>query len=184
MRRIRLAERPGADNTGRDFAMQEHLAMLGKLDRAGEDIYRTETVVPLAIAGYYAWLLSRTNCVVMPWWLYLVPPVLSALGGARYIARRRYIRQVETYVRMLEAGLRGINSSAGGWEHYFENKLRWYWSVRALFWSALTVATAAGALLYYWSPGVLCASSPAAAYSAGQSNPEPLQPAAVTRPGA
>lgn len=160
MSRIRSTPRPGVETFGRDFALQEHVAMLAKLDRAGEDIYRTETVVPLAVAAYYAWLLSRPHCAAMPWWPYLVPPILSFLGYARYSARLRYIRQAEKYVRKLESRLRGVYSETRGWEHFYKGKLKWYWAVRTAFWLSFILATTSVAILYYRDPALLCGPPP------------------------
>ena len=130
---------------------------MAKIDRAGEDIYRIETVVPLAIAGFYAWILSRENCDTMPWWLYAIPPFLAVLGCVRYFARSKYIRACEEYIRMLECKLRGDDSDPEGWEHFYVlNGIRWYWSVRTVFWILVVIATTSVIAINVKTPGALC----------------------------
>ena len=132
--------------------MQEHGAMQAKLVRAGEDVYRTETLIPVGIAAFYAWLLSRDASAAVPTWLYLVPPILSVLGGLRVVARFKYIQQAEIYVRELEKFLRQDPQAPCGWETFFANKIIWYWPVRGFMWTILIVATSFVAYAKYYFP--------------------------------
>jgi hypothetical protein len=140
--------------------------MQSKLDRAGEDIYRAEIVVPVAIAGLYVWLLS--NGEGAPPWLYFVPPILALLGGARYLARYLYVRAAETYIRKLEAELRS-RGRPQGWEHFYraEAKVWWYPLIRLAFWVLLLIGTAFIASAKMWWPHLLGPAGPAAGIRSG-----------------
>jgi hypothetical protein len=156
--RVRRARAPSSEPPGscaRDFALQEHSAMQAKLERAGEDVYRTETLIPVALAAFYAWLLARDASAPVPAWLYLVPPILSVLGGLRVFARFTYIQQAEIYVRSLEAFLARESTAPRGWETFFQDKIKWYWPVRGLTWTMLVAATSFVACAKHYFPHML-----------------------------
>jgi hypothetical protein len=138
--------------SGHDFAMAEHSAMLAKLEKSGEDIYRIEILVPGAIGALYVWLVS--NAGVAPSWLYLIAPVIALLGLLRYLARLKYVKTAEKYVRKLEERLRG-GSYPRGWEHFYSGKLGWYTPIRIAYWVLLLAGTSFIAYAKHWSPGLL-----------------------------
>lgn len=139
---------------GREFALKEHSAMLAKLERSGEDIYRVEILVPTAIAALFVWLMSKGGDV--PSWLYFLLPAIALLGGLRYLARLRYVSAAEAYVRELETRLRG-RGWPKGWEHFYERsgRVKWYTRIRCTYWILLIGATAYVAVAKFRFPSLL-----------------------------
>ena len=148
---------------GFTFACQEHQQMHEKITRAAEDIHRTETIIPVAIAALYAWILKdgepRVSISVI---LYFVPPALAVLGWLRYLARREYIRTVERYVRDVEdycyAG--ATKGHPQGWENRFKDEAKWYWLIRSGFWFGTLAVTATIAAVRICHPNMFGVHAP------------------------
>jgi hypothetical protein len=140
----------------REFAMREHEAMQAKIQRAVEDLYRTETIIPLAIAAIYAWLWTDSSRIgVATAWLHLLPPVLAVLGLLRQKVRNGYLKLAETYVQRIERDVYGQcdpHTDICGWEtYYLTDRETGHHKLRRSFWLLLIAVTSGLAAYVLWT---------------------------------
>ncbi len=124
--------------------LAEHAGMQEKIRHATLDLYRTETIIPLAIAAIFAWLYGDgQDASRLPRWILAIPVALTILGAARQFMRYKYLGCAHGYLKLLERKLYPAESDGDlGWEAYWEKNdtSRHKW-MRILFWSLLGVAT-------------------------------------------
>lgn len=148
-----------ADDPKQAFMLIEHACMQEKIRHASTDLYRTETIVPIAIAVTYAWLYAQEDpAKTITAWMWWVPVVIAAFGAWRQKLRYRSLWGHHTYVKMVEKEIYGDENEASlkrprGWERYWSatvsptfRLLRWRVSphgfMRIVFWTLLMVGTA------------------------------------------
>jgi hypothetical protein len=115
----------GEDSFGRtfkeEFMLQEHEALQGKMSRSAADLWRIETIVPLAIAALYAWFAKEGGHLGhISSWLLWVPVGLVVFGACRQELRYRYINVVEEYLIRLETAVYGETGDLRGWENHWK----------------------------------------------------------------
>lgn len=119
--------------------------MQARVTRNIQDMYRVETLIPLAIAVLYAWLAKDGATVQAKAWLYWIAPLLVVFGAFRQEARYAYIKTAELYLRKLEIHVYGAQlepSDPEGWERFWEgNGVGWHRLLRRMIWSCLFVPT-------------------------------------------
>lgn len=126
-----------------DFIRREHEALQEKMSRSAADIWRVETIVPLAIATLYAWLAKDSGHIGPIFgWLLWVPVGLVLFGACRQEIRYRYMDVVEDYLIQLERTVYGTRSSLVGWENHWKLKgSHGNRHARRVFWGIVLVAT-------------------------------------------
>jgi hypothetical protein len=142
-----------------EILLAEHAGVLEKIRHASTDLYRTETVVPLAIAAIYAWLYGSSGMVPRqaPDFFWMLPVLLAVFGAWRQWLRYAALNGYAEYHRKIESDLyREMETGRGDWacsgfEHYWV-KIHplWGWGrlrmrshawMRSLFWGLLIVLT-------------------------------------------
>jgi hypothetical protein len=137
-----------------EFVLREYDAIQAKIDHAVRDLARTETIVPVAMAALYAWLVKDGGTLARQApWIYFIPVGLALIGLLRQEARYAYIRVAETYLRKVEVEIYGQGAEPiEGWENFYQNKsVRNHHVLRVIIWIALLAVsfTYACAKLYY-----------------------------------
>lgn len=142
-----------------------------KVRHASSDLYRTETIVPLAIAVTYAWLYGGEGSTPrdVPWWMWWIPAAIAAFGAWRQRLRYNSLWGYHYYLQGIEREIYGPPPSGGpasrshselqrgasppyGWQTYWlrtvSPRRRWWkWEVsphglmRITFWIMLIFAT-------------------------------------------
>jgi hypothetical protein len=157
-----MAESPRSqDQIRTDFIMAEHASLQEKIRHASTDLYRTETIIPLAIAFTYAWLYSREPIAQqqIPQWIWWVPVVAAIYGAVRQRIRYRSLWAHHEYVSLIEREFYGPkpkreDGRIHGWETYwlkdanrFHKIRRWKVSshglMRITYWAVLVAGTVA-----------------------------------------
>jgi hypothetical protein len=127
----------------RDFILREHEALQEKMSRAAADLSRIETIVPLSVAAFYAWLATEGGEVRhLSNWLLWAPVALVLFGAVRHDVRYRYIDVLEAYLVGMEREVYGEGGNPPGWENHWKsqgNRSNRY--IRYTMWAALLVAT-------------------------------------------
>jgi hypothetical protein len=86
-----------------EFRLLEHRWLQEKERQASEDLYRTETLVPIAIGLIYAWLYGGEdgprNVPPGLWW---VPVLIAGFGAWRQRLRYRTLWGYHFYMRAIE----------------------------------------------------------------------------------
>lgn len=151
----------------RAFLLIEHACMQEKIRHASTDLYRTETIVPIAIAVTYAWLYAQQAALrEVPQWMWWMPFMLAIFGSWRQRLRYRSLWGHHTYVQMVEREIYGDLGAIDqerprGWERYWGAKVSptfncLWWKVsphgfmRIAFWALLLGGTGYVALDKTW----------------------------------
>jgi hypothetical protein len=123
-----------------EFLLREYDAVQEKIGHAVRDLARTETIVPVAMAALYAWLVKDGGIVAKQApWVYFIPVGLALIGLLRQEARYAYLRVTEEYVRSIEKDVYGEDGKPlQGWENFYEKKsIRYHHGLRTVIWIAL-----------------------------------------------
>lgn len=102
---------------GRDphpFLMAEYQAMQDRLKFLREDLIRTETLTPLAVAAIYSWAFTQDKLhgvgrLVLFW----IPVFLVLIAFLRLVSRYASVFNLERYLRLLECELSKGSKSYG-----------------------------------------------------------------------
>jgi hypothetical protein len=134
----------------------EHAALQTKIEQSVGDLYKTETIIPLALAIFYAWLAKAEADKFMPWILYL-PVILVVIGFFRQEVRYSYINSMQEYLMKIETALydNAVEGSPEGWETHFSRswrRLPAFRYLRRLVWSLLFVVSLAVAINWPVAP--------------------------------
>lgn len=135
------------ENLGRnlqeDFMLREHEALQDKMSRSAADLWRIDTIVPLAVAAFYAWLAKDGGLVGKTFnWLLWVPAGLVLFGVCKQELRYRYIDVVEDYLRRMEKAVYGERDDIKGWENDWKSKgSKGNRHIRRAVWALLFLAT-------------------------------------------
>ncbi len=134
--------------------LADYSGMAERIRHATLDLYRTETVIPLAIAVFYTWLYGRQDTMALPRWIACIPVALTLLGGARQWMRYRYLNSAHGYLKLLESNLYPGENNLG-WHGYWEgNDKSRHGLMRTIFWVLLLGATAGLAVTEIPASGV------------------------------
>lgn len=102
---------------GRDphpFLMAEYQVMQDRLKFLREDLIRTETLTPLAVAAIYSWAFTQDRLdAVGRLVLFWIPVVLVLIAFLRLISRYASVLNLERYLRLLECELAKGSKSHG-----------------------------------------------------------------------
>lgn len=137
------------DDSRIDVMLAEHNCLQEKIRHASADLYRTETVIPLAIAVAYAWLFGEGAAMRwVPELLVWVPVTAALYGAVRQYLRYQSLGAMHEYVRDLERELypRGTRmaSPVRGWEtRWLDRPGHWraHMTMRGVFWAVLLAVT-------------------------------------------
>lgn len=151
---------PNKPDLRRDLLLREYACAQERISYASTDLYRTETLVPLAIAVVYAWLYSGTGVRgEIPDIFWLLPVLLVAFGAWRQFLRYTALEGYAVYLREMEEELyRRPDDASGlcwGLSRYWEQVhpplklvgIRSHALMRIAFWLLLAVGTLG--LAYY-----------------------------------
>lgn len=144
-----------AEERRHDFLIIEHSGLLEKISHAATDLYRTETVIPLAMAVIYAWLYrSDVSASHVPGWAWSVPIIIAVFGAWRQLLRYISLWGMHEYLRKIETELYGevADDLCRGWENYWlvavhpeHQFLTWkvtsHGVMRTIFWALLIVGS-------------------------------------------
>jgi hypothetical protein len=116
--------------------MAEYGAMQDRLKFLREDLIRTETLLPLTLAAIYSWAFTQDNLdpvgrIVLFW----IPVPLVLIAFLRLISRYASVKNLESYLQLLECEL-AMGSCSPGYEtwlisrpiyshHPFPKRLNW-----------------------------------------------------------
>lgn len=141
-----------------EFILVEHACLQEKIRHAATDLYRTETIIPLAIGVIYVWLNGRDTSVrPVQDWMWWVPVAITVFGAWRQRLRYKSLWAAHEYVRLIEGEIYDPEPGKDdqrphGWEsHWVKDANRFYsvgqWEVsshglmRITFWVALLAGT-------------------------------------------
>ena len=121
--------------------LADYNIMAEKIRHATIDLYRTETIIPLAIAAFYSWLFGYSNCYNVSRVMLVIPVILTALGGFRQFLRYKYIDCAEDYLILVESKLYPGENPLGWVRHYRREFRAPHKLMRAIFWFVLLSLT-------------------------------------------
>ncbi len=86
-----------------EFMLMEHACLQDRIRHASQDLYLTETIIPLAIALMYAWFYSDAAAAGrIPKWTLGFPVFLVLYGALRQRLRYRALWGHHEYLRRIE----------------------------------------------------------------------------------
>jgi hypothetical protein len=150
----------------RAVLLAERAGIEEKIRHASTDLYRAETVIPLAIAVIYAWIYGgRSGPRTVPDFFWVLPVLLAAFGAWRQMLRYKALNGYAEYLRNLESDLYGRTPNGRwacwGFERFWPKihtpigwgrvKMRSHAWMRSLFWTLLILLTLS---LAFWQPVV------------------------------
>ena len=151
--------RSGTDRADRTFReeimLAEYEALQLKIERSVGDLFKIETVIPIAIAAFYTWLAKEGSQVgIFHSWLLWLPVMLVVIGLLRQEVRYRYLGNIERYLMKIEeVAYKGWDEDyPEGWERYYRRRgSPWNRHLRRAVWIVLL----AGSATIAWTGGLL-----------------------------
>jgi hypothetical protein len=96
------------------FLTMEYQAMQDRLKFLREDLIRTETLTPLALAAIYSWAFSQDELdAVAKMVLFWIPVPLVLIAFLRMMSRYASVKNLERYLQILESELAPGSRSKG-----------------------------------------------------------------------
>jgi hypothetical protein len=114
-----------ASDVGRDFALLEYQALQDRLSFVRNDLTKTETFAPLAVAALISWGLANETLITNDRAVfYAIPLILTLVTILRFVSRFRLVLKVEEYFRLMEAQLSAFGGLTGYENHIKPNGVR------------------------------------------------------------
>lgn len=147
--------RPRERTIQEEFMLAEHAALQTKIEQSVGDLFKTETVIPLALAIFYTWLAKGGNNDLFKPWILWLPIILTIIGFLRQEVRYRYINSMQQYLMKIELELYHgrAEQSPEGWENHFCHvwrRLPSFRYLRRLVWLVLLLGSLAVAVTWQW----------------------------------
>ena len=142
-----------------EFMLCEYVALQTKIERSVGDLFKIETLIPLAVAIFYTWMANEGSQVSSSYsWLPWLPVMLVIIGFLRQEIRYRYLGSIEKYLMKIEAIIYQAHDEnfPEGWERYYRRVgSPWNRHLRRAVWVILLV----GSTVLAWNGGLVLGSA-------------------------